>query len=77
MRGQNPLLHYFFPQFVGQSIGHHGLASAWGPIEQQHHASTVRDCIVQAHVLTTALEGLKVAHCVQNQTLLLLTQDNL
>ncbi len=58
---QNTLSH-LFPKFVGQSISHHGLASAWGAVEQHHHASTIRDSIIQTHVLATALKQVKIAH---------------
>ena len=68
---------YLLVEFVGEGVGHHGLASAWGPVEQHHHASTVRDDIIQTHLLTTAFVHLKVTHCQENQVLLLFGEDNL
>lgn len=41
-------------------------------MEQHHHASTVRDGIIQTHLLAASLVGLKVADSVEDQLLLFL-----
>ena len=70
-------LTYLLVEFVGESIGHHGLAGAWWTMEQHHHPCTVRDGIVHAHLLATALVRLEVADCVEDELLLLLGENDL
>ena len=46
-------------------------------MEQHHHPSSIRDGIVQTHLLATALIILKIADCVEYEILLILGKNHL
>lgn len=46
-------------------------------MEQHYHTSTIGDGIIQTHLFTTSLVGLKVADSVEDQLLLLFRENHL
>ena len=64
-------------QLIGQGVGHHGLTCTRGAMEEHHHPCPIGDGVIQTHPLPATLEALKVAHRVEDETLLLLTEDHL
>ena len=70
-------LLYFFVELVCESVSHHCLPSARRSMKEHHHTSTIGDGIIQTHLLTAPLVGIKVADRVQDQLLLFIANNHL
>lgn len=68
---------YLFAQFVSQCIGHHGLTSAWCPVEQYDHTHSISYGIIETHPLTTTFVRIKITDSIKDEGLVFLTQHHL
>ena len=66
-----------FVELIGKCVCHHCLPSTRWSMKQHHHASTISDSIIQAHLLTALLVSIKVADRVQDKLFLLFAKNHL